>query len=166
MADNVTLLLCAHYQAEPGEVFVEIDDEECGKWWESRPLTDVGDAPIITCSRCPKPAVQLDHLWPYQSEMCLCAEHLVEQREEERQQKDDLRHKIDHLYEMEAALAVKDARIKELEAELVALKARTCETCKHYDGAERLSLCWAHDSFVDPADFCSHHEAKEAPDAH
>lgn len=40
----------------------------------------------------------------------------------------------------------------------------TCATCKHYDGAEHLSLCWTHDSYVDPADFCSHHEAKEAAD--
>jgi hypothetical protein len=42
----------------------------------------------------------------------------------------------------------------------------TCATCKHYDGAEHLSLCWTHDSYVDPADFCSHHENKEAADAH
>jgi hypothetical protein len=43
--------------------------------------------------------------------------------------------------------------------------SRTCETCKWYDGSEHTSLCWWHDSYVEPSDFCSKHERKEAADA-
>jgi len=52
-----------------------------------------------------------------------------------------------------------------LKEQVDALKERRCETCKHYDGAEHLSICWTHDSYVEPDDFCDKHETKEAPDA-
>lgn len=85
MADAVKVLfVCAHYEAGPGEVFVEVYDEDCGQLWEKRAATAVGDATIITCARCDKAAALLDHLWPYHQEMCLCAEHLGVWREEYR----------------------------------------------------------------------------------
>lgn len=67
--------------------------------------------------------------------------------------------------ELLAELRDAQRRIAELEAELDALKARRCETCAHYDGAEHTSICWTHDSHMPPDGFCSYYEPKEAADA-
>ena len=141
MADGMkVLLVCAHYEAGPGEVFVEVYDEDCGQLWERRAATDVGDATIITCARCDKAAVQLDHLWPYHQEMCLCAEHLEVWREEYRQEQRDLKARLRRLPETEKALAERDARVAALEAQLADVRAEysrgRCFQCRYYDREE------------------------------
>lgn len=30
---------------------------------------------IITCSQCEKPAIEIDHYYPFYSDMCFCEEH-------------------------------------------------------------------------------------------
>lgn len=47
-----------------GMVFVEDGD-----WWKR--VKKPGKRTVITC-HCGKPAVQLDHLWPYYNERTLC----------------------------------------------------------------------------------------------
>lgn len=54
-----------------GKVFVSLGEGD----WELCSESDVKDRPIITCVHCEKPAVQLDHFWPYHSEQNLCAFH-------------------------------------------------------------------------------------------
>jgi len=58
-----------------GMVFVEKEHEEWGTVWERVDSDKAEGRKIITCFMCDKPAVSLDHLWPYHSEMCRCAEH-------------------------------------------------------------------------------------------
>ena len=53
-----------------GMVFVEKGD-----WWKKVKKEDADESKIIKCSQCEKPAVSLDHYWPYSSKMCLCADH-------------------------------------------------------------------------------------------
>lgn len=60
-----------------GLVFVEDDDPDYGQVW-SRIKKDQAEREgmkIIKCSKCTKPAVQLDHLWPYYDEQNLCEDH-------------------------------------------------------------------------------------------
>ena len=55
-----------------GMVFVETDD-----YWKRMPKEEAEKQglKIITCSYCDKPAVSLDHHYPYMADQNLCAEH-------------------------------------------------------------------------------------------
>lgn len=55
-----------------GKVFVE--DGEYWKRVTKREAKKKG-LRVIHCSECDKPAVRLDHLWPYENKMTACAEH-------------------------------------------------------------------------------------------
>ena len=60
-----------------GMVFVEVEDKEWGVICErvEKEKATTEKMNIITCSMCNKPAVSLDHYWPYYSDHCLCEEH-------------------------------------------------------------------------------------------
>lgn len=63
----------APFQAREGQVFVDLG----GEWWglgEPGAVLEEGRT-IIKCRYCEAPAVQLDHLWPYQTEQTACARH-------------------------------------------------------------------------------------------
>ena len=60
-----------------GGVFVSTIDDDYGHVWErvdkERAVSEGME--IISCSMCEKPAVSLDHHWPYFSDYCRCADH-------------------------------------------------------------------------------------------
>lgn len=63
-----------------GMVFVSVG--RCGDRWVRMPIDKAKIAitrrkrrEIIKCYMCEKPAISLDHLWPYHSELCRCEEH-------------------------------------------------------------------------------------------
>lgn len=60
-----------------GLVFVVTEDEDGNEWWNriSKEIAERDGMKIITCCKCNKPAVQLDHLWPYYDDQCLCEDH-------------------------------------------------------------------------------------------
>lgn len=62
-----------------GFVFVEWH-YRWGDWWKrmTKKRAEREGRTIITCCKCSRPAVQLDHHWPYMSDYCLCAEHQKE----------------------------------------------------------------------------------------
>jgi len=55
-----------------GMVFVETDD-----YWERMPKKEAKKKglKIIKCSYCDKPAVSLDHSWPYLQDETTCKKH-------------------------------------------------------------------------------------------
>ncbi len=56
-----------------GMIFV---DEDGRGLWERKPLEEVIDkSKIISCCQCERPAITLDHFYPYHIEMNLCEEH-------------------------------------------------------------------------------------------
>lgn len=65
--------ISAPYAAGDGRVFVGTKDH-----WERVTAFDAKryKRTIIQCYVCESPAVRLDHLWPYHSEMNACACHL------------------------------------------------------------------------------------------
>jgi hypothetical protein len=70
--------VCGHIAAPydcNGRVFVWTKD---GEWWErmTAKRAALWKRQIITCNQCDKPAVQLDHYWPYYNDRTLCADHL------------------------------------------------------------------------------------------
>jgi hypothetical protein len=68
--------LSANYSSGDDTVFVR--DEEEWDMWERINTKDAKDRNIITCYYCDKPAVSLDHSWPYLQEHTTCAEHWEE----------------------------------------------------------------------------------------
>ena len=63
-----------------GKVFVEsesTDPDDCAPVWRRMSAKKAvrEGRKIITCSMCNKPAVSLDHLWPYYRDMNRCKEH-------------------------------------------------------------------------------------------
>ena len=56
-------------------VFVQVDDNNEIDW-EEVPLNHAEEEKIIRCSKCEKPAVSMDHYWPFYSDNCLCPDHL------------------------------------------------------------------------------------------
>ena len=58
-----------------GMVFVDVDDGKCD--WKRVPEAEADPAKIIRCSEpgCEKPAVMLDHFYPYHSENNRCEGH-------------------------------------------------------------------------------------------
>lgn len=56
-----------------GMVFVEEED-----WWKRMPAkrAERQKKRVIRCYVCESPAVRLDHLWPYHTEMTACKDHL------------------------------------------------------------------------------------------
>jgi len=76
--------VCLHYKTEEKKCFIEIP----ASWrfgldhegvWRKKVLLERALAQklkIIECSYCRKPAIRLDHLWPYHSEMNSCREHM------------------------------------------------------------------------------------------
>lgn len=63
----------APYGAEAGSVFVDLGDER----WErmDRQEAEASGAKVITCTYCGKPAVMVDHCWPYLVESTVCQRH-------------------------------------------------------------------------------------------
>ena len=74
---RMVMHLAAPYDAD-GRVFVEIGDPADGMWRRCTPAQAKawGKKPI-PCSRrgCGRPAVRLDHHWPYYSDMNACDKH-------------------------------------------------------------------------------------------
>ena len=68
------LHIAAPYDSN-GMVFVEQFDGEFGMTWERVKIEEAISANIIRCYLCDKPAVSLDHYWPYHSELCRCEDH-------------------------------------------------------------------------------------------
>lgn len=70
------LHIAAPYDSN-GDVFVEIDHEDYGVVWKRVPPEQARSLGlnVIKCSMCEKPAVSLDHYWPYYSEFNRCADH-------------------------------------------------------------------------------------------
>jgi len=62
--------LSAPYDSN-GQVFVDCRD----RGWERVDADKANPDAIIRCCMCDKPAVSLDHLYPYHSEMNRCARH-------------------------------------------------------------------------------------------
>jgi len=58
-----------------GKVFVGKEHPELGETWDRVDASQADPSEIITCSMCDKPAVSLDHFYPYHSEMTRCEEH-------------------------------------------------------------------------------------------
>lgn len=58
-----------------GKVFVWEQQHDGGETWYRVESDQADPAHIIRCSMCDKPAVSLDHLWPYYVEMNRCKEH-------------------------------------------------------------------------------------------
>lgn len=58
-----------------GMVFVEHDN-----WWKRMDKKEAKKKglKIIKCEYCDKPAVSLDHHWPYMSDTTVCAKHFKE----------------------------------------------------------------------------------------
>ncbi len=69
----------ANYAATEGNVFVEV--ESAGEW-ERMKETDAVEQKrrVIPCTYCAKPAISLDHSWPYLTEATYCADHRDWQR--------------------------------------------------------------------------------------
>jgi hypothetical protein len=65
----------APYDAN-GKVFVHVQHKEWGKVWKRVRADKADQKRVIRCCTCDKPAVSLDHLWPYHSEMNRCADHV------------------------------------------------------------------------------------------
>lgn len=61
------------FVAKPGEVFVV--SGTTGQDWQLCPESEAEGGRVIVCTHCDKPAVQLDHFWPYYSEHNLCTFH-------------------------------------------------------------------------------------------
>lgn len=70
------LHIAAPYDSNGG-VFVEVEDEEWGVVWRrvSKKKAESKGMKIISCSMCEKPAVSLDHHWPYFHDYCRCKDH-------------------------------------------------------------------------------------------
>jgi hypothetical protein len=70
--------LNANYAAGEGNVFqkaqLEMYPGEFVDHWERVKTEDANPDKIIKCYNCNKPAVTLDHSWPYLQEKTLCAE--------------------------------------------------------------------------------------------
>ena len=62
----------ANYAANDGMVFVEHKDH-----WRRIPAkeAEVKKKRVISCTYCSKPAISLDHCWPYLAENTYCADH-------------------------------------------------------------------------------------------
>ena len=75
MAEPVIVHLSDHHQAGDGYYFADIDNR--GKWFRvsKKALMPVGFK-AISCSKCDKPAIQLDHFYPYECENNLCEDHM------------------------------------------------------------------------------------------
>ena len=58
-----------------GKVFIRVQDKEWGVVWKRVSADKADPARVIRCCMCDKPAVSLDHLWPYHSERNRCAAH-------------------------------------------------------------------------------------------
>lgn len=67
----------ANYAAGEGNCFVRREDAEYGDIWERLPLKQAQDErlEIISCAQCDKPAISLDHHWPYMSDYNYCEDH-------------------------------------------------------------------------------------------
>lgn len=65
--------ISAPYAAGDGRVFVETKDH-----WDRVTAFDAKryKRTVIQCYVCENPAVRLDHLWPYHTEMTACKDHL------------------------------------------------------------------------------------------
>jgi len=61
------------FVAKPGEVFVVSGIQE--ESWQLCPESEAEGKRVIVCTHCDKPAIQLDHFWPYYSDHNLCAFH-------------------------------------------------------------------------------------------
>lgn len=64
----------APYDAN-GKVFICVHHKKWGEVWKRVRADKADPKRIIRCCMCEKPAVSLDHLWPYHSEMNRCADH-------------------------------------------------------------------------------------------
>lgn len=58
-----------------GKVFIRVKHPEWHEVWKRVAAKKADPKDIIRCCMCDQPAVSLDHLWPYHSEMTRCAEH-------------------------------------------------------------------------------------------
>ena len=47
-------------------------------WWRQVSFAKAKKDKIIKCCACPEPAVQLDHLYPYEGHFNRCINHLEE----------------------------------------------------------------------------------------
>lgn len=64
-----------NYSATPGKVFVRDRGQDYG-WFRCKEEEAIqNNYHIIRCNYCQKPAVTLDHSYPYQMEYTACAEH-------------------------------------------------------------------------------------------
>lgn len=71
--------LAMPYGANKGIVFVEDEHAEWGAWCRmTLRRAQREKRTIIPCSRCDKPAVSLDHYWPYYNDFTRCEDHYDE----------------------------------------------------------------------------------------
>ena len=78
LSDKTGVWLCSDFKAGEGEVAVElniIEREETSTWFEFVPASEVGDRRVIKCSVCGKPAIVIDHFFPYYTEHNRCEDH-------------------------------------------------------------------------------------------
>jgi hypothetical protein len=60
-----------NYSAGEGNVFVATKD-----WWKRVTANEVQDGDVIvTCYYCDKPAISIDHHYPYETEFNYCEDH-------------------------------------------------------------------------------------------
>ena len=69
--------ISANYAAGKGKCFIEKEHKEWGLVWQRMTLTRAKKEgrKIIPCAKCKRPAISLDHHWPYESEYNYCARH-------------------------------------------------------------------------------------------
>jgi hypothetical protein len=75
---SVFFHIAANYAAGRGKCFVEwFGRGDSAPDWKRMTLKRAHKEGrhIIACAHCDKPAISLDHLWPYHSEMNYCAAH-------------------------------------------------------------------------------------------
>jgi hypothetical protein len=121
------------YRADEGLVFAEFENDVGEPWWMITTPENAGEG-LIRCSHpdCDRPAAQLDHLWPYQNETTLCAEHAEAYREEQRQANREFRQRLRRMPEVEAQAA----RVPALELDLQALREENARMRPVYEAAK------------------------------
>ena len=65
--------ISANYASTKGKVFVETRD--MGWRRMTRVAAEKQGKPIIRCSYCKRPAISVDHCWPYLQEATYCGHH-------------------------------------------------------------------------------------------
>jgi hypothetical protein len=81
-ATDLPIRLCQHYKTWPDQVFIDAPDFSWRRVSTATVERRGWQGRVVRCSEigCTNPAVQLDHLYPYDATYTRCAEHLEASR--------------------------------------------------------------------------------------